>query len=269
MRLRISSVSSTRSGATGSSYHDKLLRLEPARDALGKRHVEKAMAVDHQLDIGADGVAHRDDARDAVLGRGFDRRRRRAGRRKTIPRRGFHRAEPLLHGRAGSWPRILPACAAASRDSRSRTQAGCPAAFRRTGCRSARRALFPRDPTAPVRSRCRPSPESDLGPSRAALRLAGMRRSRAETFLRRAGRTCGAPPPSAPHSSATVLAKPNASDASPSPVSPASVPSRTKSHTVRAVARIGNSSSVVTRSFGAASRKRGNSAAPAAALRTM
>ena len=49
-----------------------------------------------------------------------------------------------------------------------------------------------------------------------------------------------------------VLANPNASEASPSPVSPASVPSRTKSHTVRAVARIGSSSRVVTRSLGAA-----------------
>src|SRR5688572_29947085 len=63
-----------------------------------------------------------------------------------------------------------------------------------------------------------------------------------------------------------VFANPKASDASPSPVNPASVPRRTKSHTVRAVARIGSSSRVVTRSFGAASRKRGRSASPAAAF---
>src|SRR5687767_5314932 len=50
------------------------------------------------------------------------------------------------------------------------------------------------------------------------------------------------------------------------PLSPASVPSRTKSHTVRAVARIGKSSSVVTRNFGAASRTWGRSSAPAAAF---
>jgi hypothetical protein len=57
---------------------------------------------------------------------------------------------------------------------------------------------------------------------------------------------------------AVVFAKPNASDASPKPVSPASVRSRTISHTVRAVARTG--------SFGAPwSRRDVESVSPAAA----
>jgi hypothetical protein len=62
-----------------------------------------------------------------------------------------------------------------------------------------------------------------------------------------------------------VLAKPNASDASPSPVRPASVRSRTISQTVRSVARMGSSSNPVTRNRGAASSQRGARSAAAAA----
>jgi hypothetical protein len=61
-----------------------------------------------------------------------------------------------------------------------------------------------------------------------------------------------------------VLANPNASDASPRPVKPASVLTRRNSQTVRAVARTGSSSSFVTRRFGAAAIARGHKAAAAA-----
>ncbi len=54
-----------------------------------------------------------------------------------------------------------------------------------------------------------------------------------------------------------VLANPNASEASPSPVSPASVRTRTMSHTVRSVARTGKRSNPVTRNRGNASSVRG------------
>ena len=66
-------------------------------------------------------------------------------------------------------------------------------------------------------------------------------------------------------SSRVVLANPNASEASPTPVSPASVRRRTSSQTVRSDARTGSSSNPVTRSRGAASIHRGASSAPAAA----
>ena len=244
----------------------QLLRLEPARDALGQRHVEEAVAVDHQLDIRPDRLAHRHDARDAVLDGGVDCRRRRTRAAGSHPT-----ARPSPHGTLLSPPRaqrpqILPACAAASRDSRSRTRAGCLEAFRRTGCRSARRAPSRRDPTAPARSRCRPSRESSLVPSRAALRLAGMRRSRAATCPSTSRKNARSSDSICAAFFCDVFANPNASDASPSPVSPASVPRRTKSQTVRAVARIGSSSSVVTRNFGAASRTRGHNTAAAAAF---
>ena len=63
-------------GRNGLFVPGELLRLEPARDPLGERHVEKAVAINHQLDIRADCLAHRDDARDAVVCCGLDRRRR-------------------------------------------------------------------------------------------------------------------------------------------------------------------------------------------------
>src|SRR5215510_11317001 len=62
-----------------------------------------------------------------------------------------------------------------------------------------------------------------------------------------------------------VFAKPKASEASPNPVRPASVRSRTISHTVRSVARTGSSSKPVTRSRGAASSQRGTANAAVAA----
>lgn len=52
-----------------------------------------------------------------------------------------------------------------------------------------------------------------------------------------------------------VRKNPKASDASPSPEMPASVPMRTMSQTVRSVARMGSSSSSVTRSLGPASSR--------------
>src|SRR5262245_50219817 len=73
-------------------------------------------------------------------------------------------------------------------------------------------------------------------------------------------------------SSAVVLAKPNASEASPSPSSPPSVLSRTISQTVRDVARTDRSSMPVTRSCGMAVARKGSSTdantVPAAAAST-
>ena len=57
--LRHGSPDAIRSG--GSSN----LRLEPARDPLGERHVEEAVTVDHQLHIRPDGISHGDDARNS------------------------------------------------------------------------------------------------------------------------------------------------------------------------------------------------------------
>ena len=63
-----------------------------------------------------------------------------------------------------------------------------------------------------------------------------------------------------------VLAKPKASDASPRPVIPASVRSRTSNHTVRWLARTGISSKPVTRTRGAARTiADGHASSPAAA----
>ena len=58
IRRRISSVSSTSLGRHRLLVPRELLRLQPASDPLGERHVEEAVAIDHQLDVRPDGVAH-------------------------------------------------------------------------------------------------------------------------------------------------------------------------------------------------------------------
>jgi hypothetical protein len=52
----------------------QLLRFEPLCDALGERDIEEAVAIDHDVHIRTDGIAHRHHARDPAFNRRFDLR---------------------------------------------------------------------------------------------------------------------------------------------------------------------------------------------------
>ena len=108
---------------------------------------------------------------------------------------------------------------------------------------SVRRALSRRDPTTPARSRYTPLPPASRPWRREAPISSGDFPSMSLKNLRNSDSIRVA-------SCLDVFAKPNASDASPSPVNPASVRRRTISHTVRAVARTGKISKPVTRRRG-------------------